>query len=176
MKTWITSDHHFGHANILTFRDDAGELIRPGFTDVKHMNDYMIEVWNKYIQPGDKVYHLGDIVMSTSAQAIDAIMSQLNGTKVLIRGNHDNAKLSTYSRHFKDVRGSHGLRGKHGTHFILTHHPVHPHSIGVTHINLHGHTHQRQIGSQHYINMCVEITAYMPIDFDSLAEIYFVQH
>ena len=165
MKTWITSDHHFNHANILTFKDDEGNLIRPGFTDVQHMNEYMIKMWNKYIQPGDKVYHLGDAIMSESATAIGNIMRQLNGTKVLIRGNHDNAKLSIYAQYFKDVRATHTLRDRNGGRYVLSHFPIHESSLTNV-VNLHGHTHQRELGHP-YVNMCVEITNYMPIDFDS---------
>jgi calcineurin-like phosphoesterase family protein len=176
MKTWITSDHHFGHKNILTFKDDEGNLIRPKFSNVVEMNEYMVEMWNQYIKPEDKVYHLGDIIMSESATAIDMIMNQLNGRKVLIRGNHDNAKLSVYARHFKDIRGSHSLRGKYNARFILSHIPLHPSSLGEYTINLHGHTHQRQLSdAMKYLNMCVEVTSYMPIDFDSIADFFYVE-
>ena len=130
------------------------------------MNEYMIEIWNKYIQPGDKVYHLGDFIISESSGAIDKIMSRLNGTKVLIRGNHDNAKLSIYAKYFKDIRATSSLRDKHNRRYILSHYPLHPSSLGNC-FNLHGHTHQRSLEDSRYINMCVEATSYMPIDFDS---------
>lgn len=172
MRTWITSDQHFNHRNILRFTGDDGELIRPGFQSVEEMNEHMIDVWNQYISPKDKVYHLGDIIMGESTEAIDSIMERLNGSnKILIRGNHDNAKLHKYSKHFKDVRGSHSLRGKGDLRFILSHIPIHPQGLRDGVFNIHGHTHQRSLGGN-YINVCVEVTQYMPIDFNSIVEFY----
>ena len=61
---WIVSDTHFMHKNILTFRDDKGELIRgKRFSDVQDMDETMIENWNSVVKPGDLVYHLGDVMM-----------------------------------------------------------------------------------------------------------------
>lgn len=79
MKTWFTSDHHFGHSNIIKYSK------RP-FADVKEMDQKLIRNWNERIQPGDTVYHLGDFCFSEKGQGI---LDQLNGNKHLILGNHD---------------------------------------------------------------------------------------
>ena len=61
---WLISDTHFGHENILSFRHGGpdGPLIRGNlFSSVEEMDECMIDQWNKYVKPGDKVYHLGDV-------------------------------------------------------------------------------------------------------------------
>ena len=61
---WVISDTHFNHANIIKFTDsNTGELIRGSrFSSTKEMDDHMIDRWNATVKPGDKVYHLGDVV------------------------------------------------------------------------------------------------------------------
>jgi len=54
------------------------------------------------------VYHLGDVTMNS--KSLD-LLYNLNGTKILIKGNHDIQALKYYTPHFKDIRGSHELDG-----------------------------------------------------------------
>ena len=47
---WVISDTHFGHENILKFRDKDGELIRGKlFDDIEQHDEVMIDQWNKYV-------------------------------------------------------------------------------------------------------------------------------
>lgn len=80
MKTWFTSDHHFGHKNIIEYEQ------RP-FANVESMNRILIENWNKTVAPGDVVYHLGDFALDR-LDAIKTILDQLTGDVHLILGNH----------------------------------------------------------------------------------------
>lgn len=80
MTIWFTSDHHFGHANIIKYCE------RP-FNSVAHMNASMVGAWNGVVAPGDIVYYLGDFAMQPHLVA--EILPQLNGTKILVAGNHD---------------------------------------------------------------------------------------
>lgn len=82
-KIFFTSDHHFGHENIIRFCD------RP-FADAKEMNEVMIERWNEKVKPKDEVYHLGDFGL-TYMENLATILDQLNGKKYLIAGNHEGA-------------------------------------------------------------------------------------
>ena len=53
---WLISDTHFGHKNILKFRDggEDGPLIRGSrFSSVEEMDEYMIQQWNKYVKPSE---------------------------------------------------------------------------------------------------------------------------
>jgi calcineurin-like phosphoesterase family protein len=48
---WIISDTHFGHNNIINYCD------RP-FSNVKEMNEAIIDNWNSVVKQNDLVYHL----------------------------------------------------------------------------------------------------------------------
>lgn len=82
IRTFFTSDLHFGHQKVIEFCN------RP-FSDVDDMTEQLIKNWNKKVRPQDHVYVLGDVSMYLSVQELKAIISRLNGTKILIRGNHD---------------------------------------------------------------------------------------
>lgn len=89
MKTYITSDLHFGHTNIKKFCP----VTRARFSeDVARMTEEMILEWNEIVQPDDLVYILGDVAFTSGSDA-GRIMNRLNGTKILVEGNHDRKTL-----------------------------------------------------------------------------------
>lgn len=155
-KVWLTSDTHFGHANIIKY---AG---RP-FASVEEMDEALVENWNAVVKPGDKVYHLGDVTMNSKSLPI---LERLHGRKVLIKGNHDTQKLKFYTPHFYDIRGSHEL-GE----FLLTHIPVADNQkLRYPAGNIHGHLHEKNMLDPWYINVSVEQTNYTPIEFDEIVQ------
>lgn len=174
MKTWFTSDQHWFHGNILRFTDKNENLIRPGFDSLEHMNEYMINKWNSVVSSEDKVYHLGDIIMRDNRKYFDQVMPRLNGTKVIIKGNHDLAKLDVYADYFKDVRSEVHMKTHEGDMVIFTHRPIflgEHHFEGKSVWNVHGHIHQNILEDQRYINICVEHWDYTPITWDKIQEI-----
>lgn len=80
MKTWFTSDPHFGHANVITYCN------RP-YADVSEMNERLVKNWNDVVGLDDTVYCLGDF--SLGFTAVEAYARRLNGHKLLVPGNHD---------------------------------------------------------------------------------------
>jgi len=81
MQTWFTADTHFGHANIITYCD------RP-FASVESMQAGLVRRWNEVVAPEDRVLVLGDFALGRLNQTL-GVLSELNGTKDLIVGNHD---------------------------------------------------------------------------------------
>lgn len=79
---FFTADLHFGHSNILKFVEG-----RPG-DNPEEMNAILIERWNETVPPHASVYILGDLVMGQFAENVQ-LLSKLNGSKVLVPGNHD---------------------------------------------------------------------------------------
>lgn len=61
---------------------------RRGFETVEEMNQYMIDQWNSRVRPNDEVVILGDFSWGNAWQTT-CLLKDLNGTKFLIRGNHD---------------------------------------------------------------------------------------
>ena len=116
-ETFITSDLHFWHKNILKFCKET----RP-WTSVEEMNEALIAEWNSKIKPNDTVYHLGDFCFGSKQQTLD-ILEQLNGFKVFITGNHDGTDI-------KQALKIHGkvydyLEIKHrSTKLVLFHYPL----------------------------------------------------
>ena len=168
-RTYLISDTHFGHKNILSFKDKEGTPLRPGFSSIAEHDDYLITQWNSVVKPEDKVYHLGDVGMCSFTR-LKYIMESLNGTKVLIKGNHDQYKLSQYAMIFKDIRAIHAM-DKHQ--FVLTHIPLHPSCLDRWGINIHGHLHKRIVEDPIYFNVSVEqLDDYKPIDFEQIRAMF----
>jgi calcineurin-like phosphoesterase family protein len=170
---WIISDTHFNHANILRFTDSkSGDRIRPQFSSVEEMNETIIQRWNEVVRPGDKVYHLGDVVMGTDQEGwMKRHWPRLMGRKVLICGNHDPIKMLSSGGFFAKVElwrvfSEFGL--------ILSHIPLHESGLyrgageGRQMLNVHGHIHQNPSPPGPYRNVCVEHTDYRPVNIEEL--------
>ena len=171
-SVFLVSDTHFGHAGVCRFtRNDGVTKLRP-WDSADEMDEAMVAAWNDRVRPNDKVYHLGDVVMSRRSLSI---MSRLNGDKVLIRGNHDIFKDEDYRKYFRELRAYHVMNG-----MILSHIPIHPESLGRFGVNIHGHTHDRRVMMNdpfghrepmidvRYHCVCVEQTDYTPILFEDV--------
>ena len=89
MKTFFTSDTHYGHKNIIKFDvGPPGQKHKRPYADIDEMKNALIYNWNSVVQPDDLVYHLGDFAFSDAKEAT-TIAKRLNGRKHLIWGNHD---------------------------------------------------------------------------------------
>ena len=86
MRTFFTSDSHFGHDNII--RHCKRPCKEHPFQDGAQMDRALIDAWNSVVSPGDVVYHLGDFSLRPAA-VISDLLKKLHGTKHLIVGNHD---------------------------------------------------------------------------------------
>ena len=177
-SVWLISDTHFGHEKTCTvFKRADGSPLRP-FGSAEEMDEFMVKAWNDRVRPNDKVYHLGDVVISKKNLSI---LSRLNGDKVLIRGNHDIFKLEDYTEYFRDIRGYHVMNG-----LILSHVPVHADSLARFGANIHGHLHANRVKKAsgvdaltgnilygdvidtRYHCVCVEQTDFAPILFEDV--------
>lgn len=84
-KVWFTSDLHFWHKNICKYCN------RP-FDTVEEMNQALVDNWNSVVKKDDTVFVLGDLGFC-GYDKLEPLMSQLNGKKYLIQGNHDSDKI-----------------------------------------------------------------------------------
>ena len=160
MERYFISDTHFGHDAVYTFKNFDGSRVRD-FAETSEQGDQvMIDRWNSVVKPNDKVYHLGDVAFPRRKLAI---LGQLNGKKILIKGNHDMFDLKDYTKYFKDIRGAFELYK-----MILTHIPVHPEQLNRFDANIHGHIHDRKIDDKRYVNVSVEQINATPISLDEV--------
>ncbi len=80
---WFTSDHHFGHKNIIEFCN------RP-YRTIEEMDEQLISNWNERAKKNDTVYYLGDFTLGKVALKY---IVQLNGIIKFIPGGHDTTWL-----------------------------------------------------------------------------------
>jgi calcineurin-like phosphoesterase family protein len=161
---YFTSDNHFYHKNIIKYED------RP-FSDVCDMNRQMIKNWNQTVNSNDSIYILGDLAFTNGYNA-NYLLTQLNGKKFLIKGNHDSfLNDNEFDRtKFEWVRDYYHLKHD-GIKFILFHYPIavwdckHHGSI-----HLYGHIHSNK-GDNHPLtydlgkayNVGVDVNDFKPI-------------
>ena len=99
---FFTSDWHLGHEKIIEFSN------RP-FKDLPHMHRSLIKNFNNTVPHHSVTYFLGDIGFG-SVLSINKVITKLNGTKVLILGNHDRRPQAMYKAGFDVVLYSATLR------------------------------------------------------------------
>lgn len=173
---WFTSDHHFGHVNIIDF------VPRP-FRSVNHMNEMLVTGWNGHVLPDDDVYVVGDFAMGQIDHTIH-YAERLNGNKYLIPGNHDRCWkgradsarwLPVYEQVGFTVLDSSHVIEIGGTPVLLCHFPYHGDNPGKPDRYtgnrptdeglwlIHGHTHSREAWTgDRMIHVGVDAWAYHP--------------
>lgn len=86
-RTWLISDTHFGHKNII------GYCHRP-----ENFEDILLEEINAVVRPGDTLLHLGDLCYKGNSWFKNVIAPKIapGARKLLILGNHDRQRQSFY--------------------------------------------------------------------------------
>jgi calcineurin-like phosphoesterase family protein len=133
----------------------------------------MLDNWNSVVKPGDKVYHLGDVMMGDKTE-FKRFWAKLNGSKRLIVGNHDDIKWMAQNELFAKIQ-----MWRMFTEFglLLTHVPIHESGLrrgaptdetAPMLLNIHGHIHQNPSPTEHHRCVCVEHINYTPINIEEL--------
>lgn len=172
-RTWVYSDPHFFHKNIVKFADSNGNKLRP-WDDSDTMTEEMIQWYNESVNDEDRVYILGDVAFT--AAHMQNVVTRMKGRKCLVPGNHDPEKMRRYFDLFDDVRGYVQRSG-----FIMSHIPLHPNCLGRWKLNIHGHLHNNVMREKvneveefygepdlRYYCACVERTNFRPKLLDEI--------
>ena len=129
---YYIADLHLGHTNVIRMDN------RP-FESIEEMDRQLIDNWNSRVKKKDTVYILGDFSMK-GPKAVVEYLKQLNGNKVLIKGNHD--RINTEAKNlFLEITPYKELHDGNSK-VILCHYPItfynrqHAYSI-----MLYGHVH-----------------------------------
>jgi calcineurin-like phosphoesterase family protein len=167
---FFTADLHFGHANIIRHCD------RP-FASADEMDEALIHNWNSAIGLNDEVYILGDFTMRPAVEA-HRYLTQLNGRKYFIRGNHDRflKGFNPYMSDFEWVKDYHVLPVE-GRRLVLFHFPILEWDQFYRNaIHLYGHVHNSQTSAKRLaaltgpaFNVGVDMNNFMPV---SIYEIF----
>jgi calcineurin-like phosphoesterase family protein len=179
-NTWVVSDTHFGHDNIVGFchRPEDHEQV-------------MIAEWRRVVPDDGTVLHLGDLCYRGNARFKNLTAKELTGArKLLVMGNHDRQRYSFYKQSgFNIVRP-----------FKIAYEPPVNHWFGGTpqlvsfshypwgapddegnqppnHWRLHGHIHNNGYTREGYvpflrnhINLSVEQLRYTPVNLKALLD------
>ena len=169
-QTFITSDTHFGHSNIIKYckrpyKVEGGNRNPANVPEVQRMNEDILQLFDKL--PADcDIWHLGDFWfqggnpkdfkteerMTLICKTVMRIKE--NGRRIfLVLGNHDNGRLLEktgcdyyYAMSFDEVYDSPViLEDK----WILSHEPVWI-EPGSHFVNLYGHTHDLVIPEDYF--------------------------
>ena len=91
---YYTADWHIGHDNVLRFDN------RP-FKNMSHMCESLIKRFNATVREEDVTYFVGDMGFGTDKMR--SVIERLNGTKILILGNHDKKRQAMMNAGFDAV-------------------------------------------------------------------------
>ncbi len=181
MTTFFSSDHHFGHKNVVTY-SDRPFLDANGQPDLQAMHRTLIQNWNDRVGPRDLVYHLGDFAFG-SQSFVAEMRKKLNGKIILIRGNHDRSAAQMLAAGFEEVHNN-LLIEINGRKLYLAHIP--PSSIDNTpngrkykpeftpkpppfyHLWLCGHVHSEWLRKGKVINVGVDQWQMKPVTLEEL--------
>ena len=160
-RTWVWSDLHLRHANIIK------HCKRP-FANARDMDRTMVTVWKSVVGADDTVLNGGDVALAGSlGESGRARISEAPGRKILVVGNHDFNRRSG----LLDAAG-HGIATgilsiDTDPPMVLTHVPMSVLPSGW--VNLHGHVHNNEpLRDTPHINVCIEHTDYRPLPLESV--------
>lgn len=178
---YFTADEHYGHKNIISYSS------RP-FKDLDEMHEQLAYRFNETVSFGDCTVHLGDF--SLDERLVSRYLSVLNGTHVLVPGNHDRChprrgghsrSVSKYiSYGFSEVCASGQSRRRIGEHWVnLCHLPYTSHDGRFSEYLptdsgewlLHGHVHERWKVKGRMINVGVDQWDYRPVSKKQILEV-----
>lgn len=183
MADFFRSDEHLGHDNIL-------RLCNRPFKSKEEMHEVIIERHNERVSPSDRVFFLGDVTHRAQASRIRPLLHRMNGSKILIRGNHDKEK-STPLDCFEQVVHRMEYELPTGHKVLLCHYPYKgtPEEIDHAAANgyqiryleqrpdekgqwlLHGHVHGMWKTRRRMINVGVDVWDFYPVSLDQILEI-----
>lgn len=143
---YFIGDVHVGHKNSLSFDN------RP-WTDIEKHDQEIMRRWNSVVGMEDTVYILGDISWYNSTKTIE-YYKQLNGLKVLVRGNHDHKILKNRELQslFMEICDYKELDLGNGKGLVLCHYPIpcfKNHYYGWYHFYAHVHNSWEENMMQH---------------------------
>ncbi|WP_299896721.1 metallophosphoesterase [uncultured Aquimarina sp.] len=167
-KIFFTSDHHFGHSNIIKHSN------RP-FQDASEMNEVLIQKWNEKVSKNDQVYHLGDVGL-TNPKKLQKILDRLNGRIYLIKGNHEKSALACKDR-FEWIKDYHELKiqdndfQKNKQMIVLFHYALRVWNSshwGSYHLYGHSHGNLKDDSSSLSIDVGVDCHNFYPVSYDEI--------
>ena len=153
--TWVWSDLHLGHENIIRYTN------RP-FESAEAMNAHLYANWEASVGENDTLIFVGDVAMRTALcdDTWQRIRDGAGRAKILVVGNHDlTGSGALRVDGFDDICSVLLADGE--TPLVFTHLPLATVPDGWA--NVHGHTHNAAPTRSPHINVSVEQLDYRPV-------------
>jgi calcineurin-like phosphoesterase family protein len=157
---WFIGDTHFGHRNIVLYEPCRQKL---GKTTEERDNELIRRI-NKVVSKIDKLYVLGDFCLK-SKEYCKNCLDKINGTKILIMGNHDKVRSQKF---FINVGFSwvSPLPVIYNNKYLLSHEPVNT----TEYINIHAHSHSRGFCTPTSFCTSIECTDLKPVSIQTIVK------
>ena len=161
-RIFVVADTHLGDDVIVKLEN------RP-FKNAKEQTDFIVKNWNSVVNEDDIVYVVGDFLHIGCDEYHVNQANKLNGTKYLVRGNHDTESDEFYIAKcgFKKVYDHPVIMDGF---WIVSHEPMYINKY-FPYANIFGHVHGNpsyaDFSSRHYC-ICVERTDYTPVLFSDV--------
>lgn len=175
---FLTSDQHFGHTKVIEYSD------RP-FSSVEEMDQVMFDNYQEIVDNEDSVIFVGDFSFLNKTRT-RALLEQLRGHKILVRGNHDHSLTTSIKLGFARVYNCLTLFTRYGN-INISHYPYRsPHPIygyEIAHwdkrlsddgrVLFHGHVHEKWLLKDRMVNVGVDKWNFAPVSLPELLEFIF---
>jgi calcineurin-like phosphoesterase family protein len=125
------------------------------------MNEELLRKWNEKITPNDTVYVIGDFALGEKEKATEWL-SQANGKKILIIGNHDRSPRTMKEIGFDEVHYHLEITTENNERWLLSHYPLPLDLIKSYKRLIHGHHHSGPKSTGKRVNVCVDLWDFMP--------------
>ena len=161
-KDFFIADTHFGGEAIIRYEN------RP-FADAEEMDAKLIANWNGIVTAEDTVYVLGDFSDYDNEERDAAILAKLNGSKILVMGNHDRHRTPVKWRMLGFTECSPWPIVYEG-YFLLSHEPLYI-NVNMPYANFFGHVHANpsyRDASRQSVCVSAERIGYAPVEFSEL--------
>lgn len=165
---FFTSDTHLLGETLIKYKK------RPFPTTDDH-DRCIIRKWNQTVKPGDIVYHLGDFADTGYSRKnmpiVENLLKSLNGTKILIKGNHDTDAV-TKAKGWGSVHDLLNIRVDGNQRFVLCHYSMQTWQFkkqGAIH--LFGHSHGKLKGVDRSMDVGVDNNHFTPIKLERVLKI-----
>ena len=153
---FFSADWHIDHSNIIEY------CHRP-FKNIQKQANALIRNYNELVSETDICYFIGDFMMDKNEDRLKAYLDRMNGTKILILGNHD--KMNPFA--YVDAGFRHVHTALDVEEFVLAHDPsasivVRPKTL------LCGHVHDLFKQQKNIINVGIDVWDYRPASIDEI--------
>lgn len=166
---YLIGDTHFGDDTIRKLE------VRP-FETVEKQTDEMVKLWNSIVDSEDIVYIVGDFVDVDADRYHLEKIRNLNGHKILIRGNHDTESDAFY--YALGIEKIYDLSVIIDDFWIVSHEPKYV-NRNFPYANIFAHVHNNPIykdySSRHYC-VSAERIGFKPILFSKVKEKVFEEN